>query len=94
MRDDKYLYAMQCKEYVKFGVSKNPLARIKELQTGNPFEIKLLLRVEYENFYQIEKQIHEYFDTKRGLGEWFLIDYDIKSFVKYLKNIEYETCGR
>jgi hypothetical protein len=81
---------MQCNEYVKFGISKNPEYRIKELQTGNPYKIKLLLKLEYDDYYGIENNIHRYFDKKREIGEWFLIDKDIKDFVKYLKNIEYE----
>ena len=84
-----YLYVMQCNEYVKFGVSMHPVTRIKDLQTGNPYKIKLLLELDYKHTYGIEKNIHRYFDKKRGLGEWFKIDKEITNFVKYLKNIEY-----
>lgn len=91
---EKYIYVMQCKQYVKFGVSMTPDARIKELQTGNLFEIKLMLKLKYEDHYQIENRIHKYFNKQRGIGEWFLIDEDIKKFVKYLKNIEWELSKR
>jgi len=89
--DKKYIYVMQCKEYVKFGVSRSPEIRIKELQTGNPFKITLLLQVLYDNHFNIEKTIHNYFNDNRKIGEWFIIDDKIKNFVKYLKNIEYNT---
>jgi len=94
MSDIRYLYVMQCKEYVKFGISKNPNSRIKELQTGNPYKINLLLKINYSDCFDIENNVHSYFDKKRGLGEWFLIDKEIKNFVKYLKNTEYESNKR
>lgn len=90
----KYIYVMQCKNFVKFGVSNNPAVRIKELQTGNPFKISLLLSIVYDDSFSIEKRIHKYFNEKRESGEWFLIDKKIKDFVKYLKNIEYEMSKR
>ncbi len=87
----KYIYVMQCKNYVKFGYSQNPNSRIKELQTGNPFKIHLLLKVNYNCVSSIEKEIHRYFKEKRERGEWFKIDEEVKDFVKYLKNIEYRS---
>jgi len=87
--NDKYMYVMQCKEFVKFGISQNPNQRIKELQTGNPFKITLLLSINYGYGYDIETNTHNYFKDKQEIGEWFKIDEEIKSFVKYLKHIEY-----
>ena len=85
---------MQCKEFVKFGISNDPFSRIRELQTGNPYKIHLLLSVDYEYCQETERTIHKYFDSKRGIGEWFKIDDEITKFVKYMKNIEYnkELC--
>lgn len=85
---------MQCKDYVKFGVSLNPKVRVKELQTGNPFKINLLLSVKYEDHFGTEKKVHKYFEDKKESGEWFLIDDEVKGFVKYLKNVEYELSKR
>ena len=81
---------MQCKEYIKIGVSQRPEQRIKDLQIGNPFKIILLLKIIYDDCYGIEKKLHNYFDKNNVSGEWFSIDKDIKDLVKYLKNIEYE----
>ena len=90
----KYIYAMQCNDFVKFGMSHRPEFRIKELQIGNPYKIILLLAVPYNSCHLIEKQIHHYFDGKRETGEWFRVDDAIRDFVKYLKNIEYELINR
>jgi hypothetical protein len=51
----KKIYIMQCGNYIKIGVSDNPERRIKDLQTGNPFEIKLLLSVKNDDAYYTEK---------------------------------------
>lgn len=80
---------MQCKEYVKFGASNDPEERVKALQTGNPFQITLLLKLKYGGTFNIESSIHKYFGENREIGEWFVIDNKVKDFVKYLKNIEY-----
>ena len=89
-----YLYAIQCKNYIKFGVSYRPEERIKELQTGNPYKLSLLLKLEYENHFETEKIIHKYSHKNHELGEWFSVDDDLRNFVKYLKNIEYELSKR
>lgn len=93
-KKQEYLYGMQCKDYIKFGVSNNPVDRCKTLQTGNPFKITLLFQVPYSDSSSTEKDVHKYFKNIRGIGEWFKIDENIKSFVKYLKNIEYEVSKR
>lgn len=87
--DDKYVYVMQSKDHVKFGVSKNPWSRIKELQTGNPYKIELLVVLFYDDYFLIEKELHRYFNKNRAYGEWFIIDENITRVVRYMKNIEY-----
>jgi hypothetical protein len=94
LKKQEYLYGMQCKDYIKFGVSNNPIDRRNALQTGNPFQITLLFCVPYNDSYGTEKDVHRYFKDIRGKGEWFKIDENIKNFVKYLKNIEYEVSKR
>jgi hypothetical protein len=87
----QFLYVMQCKDFIKIGVSKHPEQRIRDLQIGNPFRITLLLKVKYDNSFQIEQTLHKYFNNKNETGEWFSIDETVKNLVKYLKNIEYNT---
>jgi len=93
MATKERIYIMQCNDYIKIGVSENPWVRIKSLQTGNPYKIDLLLSFKTKNAYSEEKRFHNYFDSKKSIGEWFKIDDDIKHFVKNLKIIEYKEKG-
>lgn len=85
----QHLYVLQCKNYVKIGVSKSPDFRVKELQTGNPFKITLLLFLEVDNAFCSEKYFHSKFSNRRGLGEWFEVNDEITKWVKDMKNYEY-----
>ena len=55
----KYIYLIQSLEdsYYKIGVSKHPKKRIKELQTGNSSELKLVDTYQSEFAHQIEKTL-------------------------------------
>lgn len=75
-------------------MSYRPEYRIKELQTGNPYKIVLLLKVSCDDCRNIESEVHRYFGDNRESGEWFKVDDTITTFVKYLKHIEYEMIGR
>ena len=60
---------------VKIGVSLNPLARIKALQTH--FAEKLVdvyISEPTENYKEIEVKCHKFFKEKRVIGEWFNVD--------------------
>lgn len=78
------IYAIQCGDAVKFGKTKgNPYARLSELQTGNPVELKLLVAVELQEF--CEKRIHDWLKSSRIRGEWFVLNESVKSIVKDLR---------
>ena len=67
------VYAIQSGKHgpMKFGVAKNPWARLEQLQTGNPETLKVFAAVNLPN--ECERQIHDYLRGKgEGLrGEWF-----------------------
>lgn len=59
---------------IKIGVSKDPDARLKELQTGHSCNLKILERFPFESrlkAYDIEKQLHIRFRKFKLRGEWF-----------------------
>ncbi len=63
---------------IKIGVSINPELRIKELQTGNPFKLKILKIIPCltkSAAYALESALHELTKStnKRMIGEWFKI---------------------
>jgi hypothetical protein len=69
---------------VKFGVAKNPFARIREMQTGNAHPLQLLFEIESTakhprsaatGAYWLEHEVHDLLASKRMTGEWFAVDY-------------------
>lgn len=87
----KYVYLIQSLEegYYKIGVSKNPKKRLKQLQTGNSSELKLINFYPSEYADKIEKTIHNLLSHNKKEGEWFDIDLpEILSFNEKCKKIE------
>ena len=84
--DDKYLYVMQCKNFFKFGISNNPCVRQKEMQIGNPFEIKIIVVFLYKNeeARYMERAIHNYIKESKIHGEWFKNSKKVKQYVEHL----------
>lgn len=53
----------------KVGFTKSPVARVKELQTGCPFRLGMLLIIEADAV--VERVIHRKLSEYRLTGEWF-----------------------
>lgn len=70
-----YLYIISCKNQkpVKLGLSKNPLKRLKQLQTGSPNIYRIYYQEEIDDscVFKAEKAIHAILGHKRLKGEWF-----------------------
>lgn len=69
----KKIYLIQSLEegYYKIGVSKNPEKRLKQLQTGNSSELKLIHSYSSEYANKIEKTLHNMLSHCKKEGEWF-----------------------
>jgi len=62
----------------KIGISKNPEKRIRQLQTGNPDQLRLLgYFMTQGNGYQDEKSLHRQFSDFQLNSEWFSSGADI-----------------
>jgi len=71
-----YVYLIHCMgtDYYKFGSSKiNPELRLNELQTGCPFELKLISYIYQNDYKEIEKYTHYKFRRYRIRGEWYIL---------------------
>lgn len=77
---EMYLYFMQGmlserqRRLVKIGRSKNPEARMADLQTGHPKKLKLLHKIKCKSERDAryaEKVAHRIFRHRRRKGEWF-----------------------
>ncbi len=74
MKNGQHLYILQMDKTgaFKIGRSKNPRARLKQLQTGCPHTIKLILIIQNQG--HREKHIHQQlyrYRTRMYAGEWF-----------------------
>jgi hypothetical protein len=70
-----HVYAIQSPEnrrHVKLGLSANPQARLKQLQTGNPHRLELIWTCPCPDMSRAERAFHQAFDKYRiAGGEWF-----------------------
>lgn len=84
----KYIHLIQSLEnsYYKIGVSKHPKKRIKELQTGNSSELKLIEVYQSEFAHQIEKTMQRRYTHLKKEGEWF--DLSIANEVSFIKECQ------
>ena len=63
------------KRLYKIGSTRNSISkRIQGLQTGCPFEIKLVDYYESEFGQLVERNLHNRFKYKQTFGEWFELD--------------------
>ena len=59
---------------VKIGISDNIQSRIRQLQTGSPYELKLMGWIESNNDRVLEKQLHQKYASVNTHREWFELD--------------------
>ena len=81
----KQLYAIQAGEDgpIKVGIAANAASRVRDLQTGNPYKLRLLgySVVRKEWAIQWEKKVHERLKANRMEGEWFRVAPHVKRVV-------------
>lgn len=76
--------------FYKIGVTKNEVSkRIKQLQTGTPYEIKLVKYYETSNYYYVEKILHRQYQHLKVKSEWFDLSLaNIANFIEDCKLID------
>jgi predicted GIY-YIG superfamily endonuclease len=87
----KYVYLIQSLEdgYYKIGVSKHPKKRVKQLQTGNSSELKLIESYQTEYAHKIESALQNRYSYLKKEGEWFDMSISNEvSFISECKKIE------
>ena len=77
---NKYTYFIQSTlgGSIKIGCSKDPSARLKDLQTGNPEKLQIL-GVIHKN---VETKIHEKFSHLKAIGEWYKPEPELVNFIE------------
>lgn len=79
---NKYLYFIACGDAVKIGISDNPEARLKELQTGAPARMRIIAKFEQRG--QDEATLHNQLAHLHLYGEWFRHTSEIDDLIKSL----------
>jgi|APSaa5957512535_1039671.scaffolds.fasta_scaffold333502_1 hypothetical protein len=86
----RYVYAIRVnKDYVKFGLANNPIARMAELQTGNAEVLRMSACIAYPSHQAniIEKVIHACLVLQEDdvQGEWFKFSSVARSFISAIQ---------
>jgi hypothetical protein len=76
----KHVYLIQSLEegYYKIGVSKHPNKRIRELNTGNSSQLKLVETYKSEHANQIERILQRKYLLFKKNGEWFDLSIELE----------------
>jgi predicted XRE-type DNA-binding protein len=88
-----FVYVIQCEgtHYYKIGSSFNPNERLKNMQTGIPFDLKLIFSVEKEFANAVELMAHLEFGDHRVRAEWFTFSQPaIDKVINYLNKAKAE----
>lgn len=79
----KFVYLIRCDRYYKIGVANDVSRRLAELQIGNPRPLVAISCYEFDNCTSVEAVLHQKFDSKKTIGEWFELNkYQIREFEK------------
>lgn len=74
------IYIIQRAGFLEFkiGYSKDPIRRVKELQTGSSSPLRLVFFCYCSGSVRIERSLHEYFKQRktRESGEWFSLTFE------------------
>src|SRR4030095_4733009 len=72
-----YLIQAQGDPPIKIGRGVNAIARLKQLQTGNPRKLVLLREIAHPEHDKLEKQLHARYNAFNVEGEWFALPPDV-----------------
>jgi len=75
-----FVYLMQSgtkkTDPIKVGYSQEPETRLKQLQTGNPIPLKLIMKIKCDDekhARRLEKSLHEMLSTQNVFLEWYTL---------------------
>ena len=89
-----HIYLIECRDaeetYYKIGYTKNNvIKRLKQLQTGSSYELRIVYDFETEFGTKLESTLHRMNELKRVRNEWFnLSQTDVLEFWTNCEKIE------
>lgn len=69
-RKANLIYAIKCGKWVKFGKANSVDQRLRDLQIGNPYKLKMLMSADWPD--EFEGHIHRFLEAHLHRGEWFI----------------------
>jgi len=70
-----FVYIIECQGLYKVGMTRGqPHKRLKELQTGQPFKLTLMVSYRTADPLKVEQRMHSLLKSKHFRGEWFRAD--------------------
>lgn len=92
---DNYVYfvATTDSDVVKIGISKNPWARLSDLQVANATKCSVLATIKTPH--RSESEIHKFFAETRKKGEWFSRSDALNALISNIKEksiTQYDEC--
>lgn len=86
-----YFIGVPGADVIKIGYSKNPWARLKELQTATTEDLSVVATVKTTETSEVD--IHKLFKEERVNGEWFTRSALIESVIKEIRTSKVKTIG-
>lgn len=71
---------------VKIGIAEDPEVRLRAMQTGSPFELRILATSEGGR--SVESALHKKFAASRSHGEWFEPCDELMEFIRSIQEME------
>lgn len=96
LEKDRFVYVVRESESgrYKIGISKDPAARVKQLNVGNPEKLELVhAYLATEDGYKSEALAHALFEKERLAGEWFNGSIDLTLLPSYDISCKADTLG-
>lgn len=70
------VYVVECEGHYKIGMALDPYSRIREMQVGCPFPLKLMMTIAHANAKTLESKLHQLYRRHRVRGEWYALSPD------------------
>lgn len=80
-RPARWVYVIQCGEFIKIGIADDVQRRIGDLQVGNPMKLTLLRKFKAWDAARMERELHEKLGSHHERGEWFRLSDVVKAWV-------------
>ena len=74
-REDRtaFVYLIGCHEFIKVGIAEDVNLRLITLQTGCPYELKLITSWPVSKAAESERRLHALWRSYEVRGEWFRV---------------------